>query len=100
MFPNSQALFNACESTGPGILVHPTRGAVMAACRSAKVKDEIEDKAGETTADLEFVEANDPTTGIGGLLFGIIATGLNVASRIRSCATTTPSWWRSPGALT
>ena len=78
---DSQALFNACESTGPGILVHPTRGTVMAACRSVKVKDEIEDKAGETTADLEFVEANDQIGGIAGQLFGIINTGLNAASQ-------------------
>src|SRR6187402_496026 len=40
---DSQALFVACESPGPGILVHPTRGAVMVACRSIKLSDKIED---------------------------------------------------------
>lgn len=77
---DSQALFAVCESPGPGILVHPTRGSVMVACRSAKFKDSIEDKAGETTADLEFVEAN-PISGLLGSLFGLISSGLNTASK-------------------
>ncbi|MGY2987717.1 DNA circularization N-terminal domain-containing protein [Bradyrhizobium sp. USDA 4508] len=77
---DSQALFMACESPGPGILVHPTRGTVMAACRSAKITDKVEEEAGETYAELEFVEAN-PVTGIAGVLFGIIATGLNATSQ-------------------
>jgi prophage DNA circulation protein len=77
---DSQALFEACQSPGPGLLVHPTRGAAMVACRSVKLKDAIEDKAGESTAELEFVEANEGIGGIAGLLFGIISTGLNAAS--------------------
>src|SRR6187402_1835226 len=40
---DSQALFVVCESPGPGILVHPTRGAVMVACKSIKLSDKIED---------------------------------------------------------
>src|SRR5262245_66687692 len=31
---DSQALFRACESPGPVILVHSTLGAVMVACRN------------------------------------------------------------------
>jgi len=75
---DSQALFDACESPGPGMLVHPTRGAVMAACKSCKIKDSLEDKGGETTADMEFVEANEigGGFGLGGSLFGIIASAL------------------------
>lgn len=78
---DSQALFNACESPGPGMLVHPTRGAMMAACRSVKLKDNAEEP-GETIAELEFVEANEGAGagGLGGSLFGIISTGLNAAS--------------------
>jgi prophage DNA circulation protein len=77
----SGALFAACESPGPGLLVHPTRGSVMAACRSVKVKDAIDTDAGETTADLEFVEANMMGGGLAGSLFGIISSGLNSTSR-------------------
>jgi prophage DNA circulation protein len=32
-------LFDACESPGPGMLVHPTRGSVMAACRKVKLRE-------------------------------------------------------------
>lgn len=77
---DSQALFSVCESTGPGLLVHPTRGSTMAACRSVKVKDNSEEQ-GETHAELEFVEANPIGGGIGGFLFGIISSGLNGASQ-------------------
>src|SRR5262245_14203380 len=76
---DSSALFRACESPGPGILVHPTRGTHMVACRSCKVKNEVEDSQGESTAELEFVEANIAgplaSFGAGGAtLFGIIST--------------------------
>jgi prophage DNA circulation protein len=78
---DSGALFAACESPGPGMLVHPTRGTVMAACRSVKITDKIEEAAGETTAELEFVEANPVGTGLGGMLFGIISSALNTTSQ-------------------
>ena len=77
---DSYALFAACESPGPGILVHPTRGTFMAACKSVKISDKLEDTAGETIAELEFVEANPVGTGIGGMLFGIISSALNTTS--------------------
>jgi hypothetical protein len=78
---DSQAVFAACESPGPGILVHPTRGAVMVACRSVTVKDQLEESAGETTAEMEFVEANVGFSGILGSIFGIISSGLLAASQ-------------------
>src|SRR5262245_33307215 len=65
---DSSALFAVCESPGPGILVHPTRGTVMAACRSCKVSDKLEEGQGETTAELEFVEANPVGGGLGSFL--------------------------------
>ena len=79
---DSQALFEACQSPGPGLLVHPTRGTHMAACRSVKVKDTLEDQAGVSSAEMEFVEAN--IGGVGGLIgsiFGIISSGLFGASQ-------------------
>src|SRR5262245_18979098 len=76
---DSQALFSVCESPGPGMLVHPTRGTAMAACRSVKVKDNAEEP-GETQVELEFVEANAGGGSLGGSLFGIIASGLNAIS--------------------
>jgi len=73
---DSAALFAVCELPGPGVLVHPTRGAVTVACRSIKVKDQIEEAAGETVAELEFVEANM----LGSLGFGFIGSLFGVAS--------------------
>ncbi|MBO4228453.1 DNA circularization N-terminal domain-containing protein [Bradyrhizobium neotropicale] len=79
---DSSALFAACESPGPGILVHPTCGAVMVACRKIKLTDKIEDEAGQTYAEMEFVEANTMGLGgFGGSLFGIISSGLSTTSR-------------------
>lgn len=78
---DSTALFRACESPQPGILVHPTRGTHLVACKSIKVSDKIEEEQGETTAELEFVEANPVGTGLGGSIFGIIASAvLSVSS--------------------
>jgi hypothetical protein len=71
---DSQALFQVCESPQPGILVHPTRGTHLVACRTIKVSDKVEEGQGETTAELEFVEANPVGTGLGGSLFGIISS--------------------------
>lgn len=88
---DSQALFDACESPGPGMLVHPTRGTVLAACKSCTVKDSLEDKAGETTADMEFVEANAVgASGGGGFLWGIIDSGLMAVSSANFVANYTP----------
>ncbi len=78
----SQALFQVCQSPGPGMLVHPTAGTVMVACRSVTVKDTPEEP-GETHVSLDFVEAN-VAGGLGSLgnaLFGIISTGLAGASQ-------------------
>lgn len=78
---DASALFLACESPQPGILVHPTRGTQLVACRMCKVSDKLEEGQGESTAELEFVEANPVGTGLGlGSLFGIISTGLSGAS--------------------
>src|SRR5215467_7322380 len=67
---DSQALFEVCQTPQPGMLVHPTRGTVMVACRSVKVQDNSEEQ-GETTVSLEFVEANTGgPTGLGSSLFG------------------------------
>ena len=87
---DSQALFTACESPGPGMLVHPTRGSFMAACRKIKIKDPLEEGIGESEAELEFVEANigfgagAGSAGGGGRrgrsLFGVVSSGLNAAS--------------------
>lgn len=63
----AQALLAACESVGPGTLVHPTRGILQVACKKATFKDDIHDAAGVTEIELEFVEANDFTAGLSGL---------------------------------
>jgi hypothetical protein len=78
---DASALYAACESPGPGILVHPTKGTHMVACRSVKVSDKVEEEQGQTTAELEFVEANILGGSFAGSLFGIISSGLNATSQ-------------------
>jgi len=52
------AFIRACESPGPGVLVHPTRGILAsAACTSLRVRDNTETEQGVTYVDAEFVEA-------------------------------------------
>jgi hypothetical protein len=72
------ALIAVCESPGPGILIHPTRGAVMAACVKLNVKDDALNAQGETLIDMEFVEANIVSTGfsLGASIFGLSLTDL------------------------
>ncbi len=93
---DSQALFAACESPQPGILVHPTRGTHLVACRSVKVKDQVEESQGETTADLEFVEANPVGTGLGASIFGIIASAVLSVSSASFRAAYTPGLISQP----
>nr|DAF77029.1 MAG TPA: DNA circularization protein [Caudoviricetes sp.] len=71
----ANAFIAILESPGPGLLVHPTRGTVMAACRSARVTDSKVDAAGVTYVDLDFVAANDLLSGFG-LVGNIIALSL------------------------
>ncbi|QIW87521.1 putative tail biosynthetic protein [Agrobacterium phage OLIVR4] len=71
----ANAFIAVLESRGPGLLVHPTRGAVMAACRSARVTDSKVDAAGVTYVDLDFVNANDLTSGFG-LIGSLVAIAL------------------------
>jgi len=78
---DASALFAACESPQPGMLVHPTRGTHLVACRSCKVSDKLEEEQGQSTAEMEFVEANPVGTGLGGILFGMISSALNSTSQ-------------------
>lgn len=68
----SQALVAACESYGPGTLIHPTWGAINVGCSSIKITDNPLEQIGYTTAELTFVEANLLGAGlsIGVSLFG------------------------------
>ncbi len=54
---DSQALLDACESKGPGELIHPTRGPVQVACRTAEFSEDYEEADGVCEIDLDFVEA-------------------------------------------
>jgi hypothetical protein len=73
------------------MLIHPTRGAVMVACRSVQLHDKLESDGGETTAELEFVEANTGFSGIFGSLFGIISTALSTTSQASFLRDYTPA---------
>ena len=79
----SGALIAACETLGPGLLVHPTRGVVTAACTKILVKDNPLEAQGETTVEMEFVEANTLASGFsfGASLVGLVLTPLVDALR-------------------
>lgn len=64
---DAAALMAACESIGPGPLVHPTPavGIVTAACTMFSIKDNPVESQGVTLIDLEFVEAETPIAGFG-----------------------------------
>lgn len=75
---DSTTLITVCELPGPGILVHPTRGAVSVACTSLRVRDNPIEEQGVTYFDAEFVEANLFGSGFqfGGLLGGLDLSGI------------------------
>lgn len=74
----SEALIAVCEAPGPGMLIHPTRGAIMVACSTASVTDNVIEEMGVTYVDLEFVEANLFGNGVsvGASLFSIGITAI------------------------
>lgn len=80
----SAALIAAVESPGAGPLMHPTRGLIMAACTSLKVRDDIIEEQGVTYADMEFTEANEWPGGLslGGGILGAVADALFAAADI------------------
>lgn len=61
----SDALIAVVEAPGPGILVHPTRGPIMVACQKLRIKDDPDAQIGVTTFDMDMVEANVLSLGIG-----------------------------------
>ena len=75
----SLALMLACESTGPGTLIHPTRGILRVACKKAKFKEDLDKGAGVTEIELEFVEANDFFAGTIALAGGVALSVISVA---------------------
>lgn len=88
------ALIAACETTGPGVLVHPTRGVILsAAVKSLKVTDKIETDGGVTYVDLEFVEANNWPNGLSlvGQLLGLGLSAIIDASRTAFTEDYTPN---------
>lgn len=74
---DAAALIAVCETPGPGILIHPTRGPVLVACRSLTVTDNPEEMQGITEIELDFVEANP--WGVG-FIFGVIATVVSLVA--------------------
>jgi len=53
-----EALIAACESGGPGTLIHPYRGTMTVSCESLSVR-ESKDDGGMATVSLSFVEYGD-----------------------------------------
>lgn len=75
---SSEALIAVCETAGPGILVHPTRGAISVACAQLSVTDNVMEEMGVTYVDLDFVEANIFGNGLafGASIFGVGLTAI------------------------
>lgn len=53
----THALVAACESPGPGSLVHPTAGLWTVGCRKCDVTENYEESDGVAEVELDFVEA-------------------------------------------
>lgn len=72
------ALIAVCETPGPGPLVHPTRGIIIAACKELSIRDNPEAEAGITYFDMNLVEAEILPNGLslGSQLLGLILTPL------------------------
>lgn len=76
------AIIAAVETPGPGVLLHPTRGAVVVACSRLHVSDNIEEEAGVTYLEFDFVEGNDWANGFsfGSAILGGISLAAIVAA--------------------
>lgn len=80
----ASALIAAAETSGPGVLVHPTRGVIQsAACVSLKVTDKPEEEQGVTYVDLQFCEANEFPNNLqlSGNLLGLVINPVITAAR-------------------
>jgi len=77
------AIIAVCELPGPGILIHPTRGVINAACTRLVVSDKMEEEGGVTYLDMQFVEANEWPNGFSflGQLLGLVIGPVIGASR-------------------
>lgn len=69
-------LIAACEAPGPGILIHPTRGVLNAACTNLQVRNNVIEQQGVTWIDLSFVEGELWNNG-----FGLVGSLLGLALR-------------------
>ncbi len=57
-FIDRELLIGACEQEGPGLLVHPSMGALMVACMGYSVTEDRQ-KGGMAMFNLEFVQAGE-----------------------------------------
>lgn len=82
----ANAFIKVCESKGPGILVHPTRGSVRVSCKKLKLSDHIYDAQGVTEGDLEMIEANEWVGSIGGVLGGVLGSAAGLSPLVSAVA--------------
>lgn len=73
------AVIAAVETPGPGVLMHPTRGAVVVACPRLTVRDGVDQEQGVTFLEFDFVEGNDWASGFN---FGALLGGISLAAII------------------
>jgi prophage DNA circulation protein len=100
---DTAALIAACEFPGPGLLIHPTRGALTVACSRISVQDNPETSGGVTEVELEFVEANVLGSGflLSGMLGSVAMTAITAAisgSISRNYSPATVRWYQAAQA--
>lgn len=100
----ASALIAACELPGPGVLVHPTRGVLQAACVSLSVRDNILEEQGITYVDMEFVEGASWSNGLvlAGTVLGLeLSTVLGASSDsfLTTYSPHTEPVWRQPSLV-
>lgn len=74
-------LIAVCELPGPGPLLHPTRGLIIAACKTLRIRDNPTENQGVTEFDMDLVEGLDIANGLslGGLILGLVLTPITEA---------------------
>lgn len=72
---DAAAMRAACRAPGSGLLIHPTRGAILVLCSRCVISDEVEKGQGVTAVELDFIV--DDGFGLGGFglsgLLGVIS---------------------------
>lgn len=85
-FIERELLIAACEAEGPGLLIHPSMGAMMVACMGYSVTEDRQ-KGGMATFSLEFVQSGeDPFSSLIDAAASIVIGAASTLSSVASSA--------------